>query len=127
MGDVQSPVPGSPHPPPWFEDALEAIDQFGLASIGLVAWELSLAEEDLVPAWRDAAILGLVERVGRCPYTREPMYRLAGAAAASTATFAGPRAVTTTSFLGATPADVATRLTASNATLHERDEAPQPI
>src|SRR5690242_12999368 len=127
MVDVQSPVPGSPHPPPWFEDVLEAIDQFGLASIGLVAWELSLAEEDLVPAWRDAAILGFVERVGRCPYTREPMYRLAGAAAASTATFAGPRAVTTTSFLGATPADVATRLTASNATLHERDEAPQPI
>jgi hypothetical protein len=127
MGDAQSPVPGSPHPPHWFDDVLEAIDQFGLASIGLVAWELSLAEEDLVPAWRDAAILGLVERVGRCPYTREPMYRLAGAAAASTATFAGPRAVTTTPFLDTMPLNVATRLTAANAPPRERNETPQPI
>ena len=103
MGDTHSPVPGSRHPPPWFDDVLEAIDQFGLASIGLVAWELSLAEEEVVPAWRDAAILGLVERVGRCPYTREPMYRLAGAAAASKAPFVGPRAVTTTPLLGTTP------------------------
>ena len=126
MGDVQSPVPGSPHPPPWFEDVLEAIDQFGLASIGLVAWELSLAEEDLVPAWRDAAILGLVERVGRCPYTREPMYRLAGAAAAKPR-FGGPRGVATAPFLGTTQVNVATRLTSSNAPSHERDETPQPI
>ena len=45
MGDATySPVPGS-RSAPWFADVLEAIEQFGLASIGLVAWELFLTEE----------------------------------------------------------------------------------
>jgi hypothetical protein len=82
MGDATySAVPGSPAP--WFADVLEAIEQFGLASIGLVAWEMFLTEEELVPAWRQAKTMGLIERVGRCPYTREPMYRLSASPDAS--------------------------------------------
>ena len=125
MGDANPPVPGSPYLPPWFEDVLEAIDQFGLASIGLVAWELFLSEEELVPAWRGASILGLIERVGRCPYTREPMYRLTRPLRTVLSPVGG-EALTTT-FLGTTPVNVVTRLTAANSPAPQRDESPQPI
>lgn len=75
MGDAYSAVAGSPEAP-WFHEVLDAIGQFELASIGLIAWEHFLGEEELVPAFRQATDSGLIERVGRCPYTREPMYRL---------------------------------------------------
>jgi hypothetical protein len=107
MGDATySAVPGSPAP--WFSDVLEAIEQFGLASIGLVAWELFLGEEELVPAWREAKAMGVIERVGRCPYTREPMYRLSGSREISLRV---PTDTTGTGFLGATEVNVVTRLT----------------
>jgi hypothetical protein len=61
---------------PWFADALDTIGEFGEASIGLVAWELDLPEDTLVPAWRQACEQGLIERSGRCPVTREAMYRV---------------------------------------------------
>ncbi len=125
MGDANPPVPGSPYLPPWFEDVLEAIDQFGLASIGLVAWELFLSEEELVPAWRGATILGLIERVGRCPYTREPMYRLTRPLTHPLSPVGD--APFTTAFLGGTPINVVTHLTAANSPSPQRDESPQPI
>jgi hypothetical protein len=67
---------------PELDDVLEAIDGFQLASIGLVAWDLCVGEDAVVPAWREAMQHRLIERVGRCPMTREPMYMLASAPAA---------------------------------------------
>jgi hypothetical protein len=78
MGDAGS-ATGLQGGVPWLTDALEAVGQFGLASIGLVAWELFLTEEVLVPAWRHATSQRLIEAVGRCPFTRERMYRLVDA------------------------------------------------
>jgi hypothetical protein len=101
--------PGSPAAP-WFADVLEAIEQFGLASIGLVAWEMFLTEEELVPAWRQMKAMELIERVGRCPYTREPMYRLSAPRETSVG---GAGDVAGTGFLGATDVNVVTRLTGS--------------
>ena len=125
MGDAtDSAVPGSPSAPR-LTDVLEVIEQFGLASIGLVAWELFLDEEDLVPAWRDLAAAGLLERVGRCPYTREPMYRLSAPPDTSRQLTAGD--TPTLGFLETTEVDVVTRLTGSRPRDSERDESPQPI
>jgi hypothetical protein len=62
---------------PQLHQIIEAVESFELASIGLVAWELCVPEEAVLPAWRRAVRAGLIERVGRCPTTREPMYRLA--------------------------------------------------
>jgi hypothetical protein len=124
MGDATySAVPGSPSAP-WFADVLEAIEQFGLASIGLVAWEMFLTEEELVPAWRQAKTMGLIERVGRCPYTREPMYRLSTRPDASLRSAAD---ALTPALLGTTEVNVVTRLTTENSPYPERDESPQPI
>jgi hypothetical protein len=125
MGVVNPPVPGSPYLPPWFEDVLEAIDQFGLASIGLVAWELFLSEVELVPAWRGATILGLIERVGRCPYTREPMYRLTRPLRIALSPPVGE--AFTTTFLDTAPVNVVTCLPATNSPTPHWDESPQPI
>jgi hypothetical protein len=61
---------------PWLGEVLDTLAEFGEASIGLVAWELSLREEALAPAWRQAFADGLIEEVGRCPETAERMYRL---------------------------------------------------
>ncbi|MDQ6607657.1 MAG: hypothetical protein M3Z06_14065 [Actinomycetota bacterium] len=36
------------------EDVLEAVDDFGSASFGLIAWELLTSEETLAPVWRQA-------------------------------------------------------------------------
>ncbi len=123
MGDAYSAAPGSPDPP-WFNAVLEVIEQFELASIGLVAWELFLGEDELVPAWRQAMSTGLIERVGRCPYTREPMYRLADREPAGS--------VPATPDLGlpvapgrSTP--VVRRRKRATAAIPERDESAQPI
>ncbi len=124
MGDATySAGPGSPAP--WFADVLEAIEQFGLASIGLVAWELFLTEEELVPAWRAAKATGLIERVGRCPYTREPMYRLSVPAEASWRLTADNSPMI--GFLRTTEVNVVTGLTTEHSPDPQRDETPQPI
>jgi hypothetical protein len=48
----------------WLDEVLETVREFGAASLGLVAWELSLAEEDLAPAWSFAIANGLLRPVG---------------------------------------------------------------
>jgi hypothetical protein len=125
MGDATYPaVPGSPSAPR-VDDVLEVIEQFALASIGLVAWELFLDEEDLVPAWRELAATGVLERVGRCPYTREPMYRLSAPPGGSMP--AAGHADIPVAFLGSAEVNLVTRLTTENSPRRDRDESPQPI
>ncbi len=48
----------------WLEEVLETVREFGAASLGLVAWELSLTEEELAPAWAYAIRTGLLRTVG---------------------------------------------------------------
>ena len=48
----------------------------GGASLGLVAWELALEEDDVVPAWDRATALGLLERAATDPVHREELWRL---------------------------------------------------
>jgi hypothetical protein len=61
----------------WLEEILATIDEFGSASLGLVAWELSLEENELAPAWDQALRSGLIQRTHTCPATNEDMYSLA--------------------------------------------------
>jgi hypothetical protein len=55
---------------------LEAVEQFGSASLGLLAWEFMLAEVVLEPAWQLALKERLLRPVGHDPPTGEPMYTL---------------------------------------------------
>jgi hypothetical protein len=48
----------------WLDEILETVREFGAASLGLVAWELSLEEEELAPAWAYAIQSGLLWPVG---------------------------------------------------------------
>lgn len=48
----------------WLDETLETVREFGAASLGLVAWELSLGEEELEPAWAYAIRNGLLRPVG---------------------------------------------------------------
>jgi hypothetical protein len=48
----------------WLEEILDTVREFGAASLGLVAWELSLSEEELAPAWAHAIRTGLLRPVG---------------------------------------------------------------
>ena len=48
----------------WLEEILDTVQEFGAASLGLVAWELSLPEEELAPAWAHAIRTGLLRPVG---------------------------------------------------------------
>jgi hypothetical protein len=61
---------------PWLDDVLDTIAEFGAASIDLVAWELCLPVQALVPAWRQAVCERLIEEAGRCRETAELQYRL---------------------------------------------------
>ncbi len=65
---------------PWLSEMLDTIAEFGDASIGLVAWELSLPEDALDAAWAQALEVGLIEASRRCSQTSELMFRLAAAA-----------------------------------------------
>jgi hypothetical protein len=58
----------------WLEEILGTIDEFGSASLELVAWELSLDEREIEPAWEQALQSGLIERTHTCPATNEDMY-----------------------------------------------------
>jgi hypothetical protein len=48
----------------WLEEILDTVEEFDAASLGLVAWELSLPEEELAPAWAHAIRTGLLRPVG---------------------------------------------------------------
>ena len=50
--------------PDWLDEILKTVQEFGAASLGLVAWELSLPEEELAPAWAHAIRTGLLRPVG---------------------------------------------------------------
>jgi hypothetical protein len=68
---------GRPFDAPWLHEVLETIGGFGTASLGLVAWELSLPEQELDAAWRAAERDRLIRHVGRCDETGEALYALA--------------------------------------------------
>jgi hypothetical protein len=55
---------------------LEAVDEFGSASLGLLAWEFELAEAVIEPAWQLALEERLLRPVAHHPPTGEPMYTL---------------------------------------------------
>ena len=66
----------------WLEEVLETVREFGAASLGLVAWELSRPEEELAPAWAYAVRTGLLLQVGDGAHAAaddgsEAAYRLA--------------------------------------------------
>lgn len=62
---------------PWLPELLETLAEFGTASLGLVAWELSLSEDALLSAKRQAIAQGLIEVAGRDQGSGEETYRLA--------------------------------------------------
>ncbi len=77
----------------WLEEILWTIAEFGSASLGLIAWELSLDESELAPAWEQALRTGLIRPAHTCPATHEEMYSLARQAAAGLDRPPPPRAV----------------------------------
>lgn len=64
----------------WLPELLETLSEFGTASLELVAWELSLSEEELLDARRQAISNGLIEVAGRDRGSDEETYRLTRAA-----------------------------------------------
>jgi hypothetical protein len=64
----------------WLPELLETLGDFGAASLGLVAWELSLSEDELADAKRHAISNGMIEVAGRDPGSDEETYRLTRAA-----------------------------------------------
>jgi hypothetical protein len=62
----------------WLPERLETLEEFGTASLDLVAWELSLSESALVSAKDQAIAQGLIEVDGRETDTGAETYRLAG-------------------------------------------------
>jgi hypothetical protein len=59
------------------EEVLDAVREFGLASLGLVAWEYSLPETAAASAWAAAVSRGLIFAVGTCPATGETLFAVA--------------------------------------------------
>ncbi len=57
------------------EDVLEAVDDFGSASFGLIAWELLTNEETLAPIWRQAIEQRMLRATGATDLD-EPTYQL---------------------------------------------------
>ncbi len=57
------------------EDVLEAVDDFGSASFGLIAWELLTNEERLAPIWRQAIQQRMLRATGATDLD-EPTYHL---------------------------------------------------
>jgi hypothetical protein len=51
-------------------------DQSGGASLGLVAWELSVEEEQVLEAWEQAQADGLLKPAGEDPLDSEQRWRL---------------------------------------------------
>jgi hypothetical protein len=65
------------------ERLLGAVRELGQASSGLVAWELSLPEEDVRPAWDAAVDGGLLDAGPVDIHTGERMYRLSASGTAA--------------------------------------------
>jgi hypothetical protein len=59
-------------------DVLDTVQEFGLASRGLVAWEYGLPESAVADAWSVAVGQGLIRAVGICDETGETMFALTG-------------------------------------------------
>jgi hypothetical protein len=57
-------------------DLLGAIQEFGTASVELIAWEFCTTVEALEPTWQDAIDRDLIESTGLCCQTGETMYGL---------------------------------------------------
>jgi hypothetical protein len=55
---------------------LDTVREFGVASLGLVAWEYGVSERKLTAAWTTAVRQGLIREVGTCPETGENMFAL---------------------------------------------------
>lgn len=55
---------------------LAAVEEFGSASLGLVAWEFMLAEDAIKPTWQLAIEERLLRHAAHDPPTGEPMYTL---------------------------------------------------
>jgi hypothetical protein len=53
---------------------LDTVREFGLASLGLVAWEYCLPERAIAGAWAAAVSQGLLRSIGPCPETGEMMF-----------------------------------------------------
>jgi hypothetical protein len=64
------------------ERLLRTVRELGQASSGLVAWELSLSEEEVRPAWDAAVRGGLLDPGPVDIHTGERMYGLSAAGAA---------------------------------------------
>ena len=60
----------------WLDETIAIIEEFGSASLGLVAWELSLDESELEPAWEQARCDGLIRLAHVCPTTKEQLFVL---------------------------------------------------
>ena len=65
------------------ERLLVTVRELGQASSGLVAWELSLAEEEVRPVWEAAVRDGLLDPGAVDIHTGERMYGLSAAGAAA--------------------------------------------
>lgn len=63
---------------PSLNEVLEVVAEFGLASLGLVAWEMWSTDEALAPLWIQAIMDLLLEPAG-LDDTGETMYRLSRA------------------------------------------------
>jgi hypothetical protein len=59
-------------------DAVGAFDEFGGASLALVAWELCADDEDVLRAWRTAQRERLLKPGDRDPDINEQLWRLTG-------------------------------------------------
>jgi DNA-binding PadR family transcriptional regulator len=57
------------------EDVLEAVEDFGTASFGLIAWELLSREESIAPIWRQAVEQRMLRATGTTDLD-EPTYQL---------------------------------------------------
>jgi hypothetical protein len=57
-------------------DVIADFDEFGGATPSLVAWELSVEEQRVAPAWDQAVAEGLLRRAGRDSLDGERLWRL---------------------------------------------------
>jgi hypothetical protein len=76
---------------PELEELLDTIHEFGAASLGLIAWDLWLPEEELLTVWLKAIYDGLIQQAGPCPDTGEVMYTLSARGKRARMRIVGPR------------------------------------
>ena len=61
------------------EDVLETVEEFGSASLDLIAWEFSVQVEALAGLWGHAVEAGMLHPVGTSDSAGEQMYAVATA------------------------------------------------